>query len=299
MLLMQSFIKFDQDATSVDAYWTATSAQYGWSTTPDAGKLYAFMQAMRLHVLHYLLEGPTKTYKVNDLIRGYDTTLNAKFNTGSLAQGNLYVDGCVTPVLNWWKGPASGHTFTMFTGQGAASQVGAIYQMDDSNSIWLTNQLYSATTPTTYAFKSVPWYNEATGMVQTFAIPGFEAYSNYRFRLPYQSTQAMGPSTANALIDLSSLSWATGYYQPLTKDAYYQMTDTYGNVTQALERATWSDAATPANAMRDMATYQQAISIGQGTGTVSNLASYASNTYDLQSGYALTTNDVRSHFLMT
>jgi len=100
--------------------------------------------------------------------------------------------------------------------------------MDDSNQIWLTNQMYSAVAQ---AFVPVPWYNEANGMVQTFAIPGLEQYSNMGFRLPYQSTQAMGVTTVNAQIDFSSLSWATGYYQPLSYAAYYQMTDTYGNVT--------------------------------------------------------------------
>jgi len=187
------------------------------------------MLAMRQHVLYYLLEGPVKEYTVGDLIQGYTTTFNAKLNTGSLLQGNLYVDASVTPVLPWWQGPASGHTFTMFAGETSApGQVGAIYQMDDTNQIWLTNQMYSAVTQ---AFAPVPWYNEANGMVQTFAVPGLEAYSNFGFRLPYQSTQAMGAATVNALLDLSSLSWATGYYQPYSYDAYYQMKDAYGNVT--------------------------------------------------------------------
>jgi len=77
-----------------------------------------FLQAMRFHVTDYLLGGLVQTYKVSDLVKGYDTTLNAKVNTGSLLQGNLYVDTTVTPILSWFKGPASGHQWTMFTGAG-------------------------------------------------------------------------------------------------------------------------------------------------------------------------------------
>jgi len=74
------------------------------------------MKAMRNHVAYFFLEGITKQYLVKDLIMGYDTKYNMKVNTGSLLQGNLYVDSTVTPILNWFKGPASGHSFTMFTG---------------------------------------------------------------------------------------------------------------------------------------------------------------------------------------
>jgi len=48
-----------------------------------------------------------------------------------------------------------------------------------------------------------------------------------------------------------------------------------------------------------LATYQLPVKIGQGISTYTNWASYSNNTYDLQSGYAMTTTDFRSHFLLT
>ena len=121
-----------------------------------------------MQVSQYFLEGLTKQYTVSDLVMGFDTTFNAKVNTGSLLQGNLYVDTTCTPVVSWWKGPASGHTFTIFTGAAQPNMVGAIYAMDDSSQIFLTNNLYL----NNGTFIPVKWYNEANGMVQTFAIPG-------------------------------------------------------------------------------------------------------------------------------
>lgn len=131
------------------------------------------MCAMRMHVTNFFLEGLTKEYTVSDLVMGFDTTFNTKVNTGSLLQGNLYVDTTVTPVVSWWKGPASGHKFTMFTGgSDDTSMAGAIYAMDGSSQIWLTNMMYVSNG----TFVPVSWYNEANGMIQTFAIPGLEMY---------------------------------------------------------------------------------------------------------------------------
>lgn len=189
MLLMQSFMAYEASGNSTtppsvdnfNQYFVATADQYNI----DTDSLYYFMRAMRMQVSYYFLEGLTKQYLVSDLVMGFDTTFNTKVNTGSLLQGNLYVDTTVTPVISWWKGPASGHTFTVFTGAGQANMAGAIYSMDDSNSIFLTNKLYLSNG----TFIPVKWYNEANGMIQTFAIPNLQTWSNYGFRLPFQSTQ--------------------------------------------------------------------------------------------------------------
>jgi len=91
----------------------------------------------------------------------------------------------------------------------------------------LTNNLYQANGTST----PVKWYNEANGMIQTFAIPSLETYSNYGFRFPYQGTQQMGFSTVNKGIEFSSLSWYTAYYMLTSYDTYYTMKNEDGDVT--------------------------------------------------------------------
>lgn len=84
-----------------------------------------------------------------------------------MLQGNLYVDSVVTPILDYWKGPAANHNFTMFTGQESVSTVGQIYSMDnDSPYIWLTNKMYTST-----GFVNAKWYNEANLIPQFFSVP--------------------------------------------------------------------------------------------------------------------------------
>jgi len=116
MQLMQDFEHYNYEPTSFypSPYFTNTAAQWGISND----NLISFLTAMRFHVSSFLLEGVTKTYKVTDLVKGYETTLISKVNTGSLLQGNLYVDSTVTPIFSFFKGPASGHKYTMFTGLG-------------------------------------------------------------------------------------------------------------------------------------------------------------------------------------
>lgn len=101
---------------------------------------------MRLHVANFLCEGLTKEYKLGDLVLGYTTNLSAKINTGTLERGNLYIDDVVTPILDWWKGPASGHNFTMLTGKDELDRVGSIYNMDGLNEpyVWLKNSLWTS-----------------------------------------------------------------------------------------------------------------------------------------------------------
>lgn len=173
--------------------------------TPE--QLLIVMSMMRDHVTYFLLEGPTKQYTVKNLIMGYDTAYNSKINTGDLLRGNLYVDTTVTPVLSWWKGPVSGHSFTLFTGSGTPSTVGSLYQMDGSNTIWLRNNLYLSNG----TFLPVQWLNEANGP-QYFAIPNLEAYSNLHFRFPYQNTQQMRMTTVSNGLEFSSLTWYAAYY---------------------------------------------------------------------------------------
>ena len=61
-----------------------------------------------------------------------------------MLRGNLYIDDIITPVINWWMGPAADHSYTMFTGQQSPSEVGSIYAVDgDSTFVWQTNSLYT------------------------------------------------------------------------------------------------------------------------------------------------------------
>lgn len=104
--------------------------------------------------------GLTKTRTVNDLLFGFNTDLNSLINTGDLLRGNLYVDSVVTPVCNWWKGPAADNTYTMINGQSDINQAGQIYSMNDNSIIWLANSLYTVnTTNPTGQWLTVDWYN--------------------------------------------------------------------------------------------------------------------------------------------
>ena len=75
-----------------------------------------FCNVVRFHLTNYLLDGLTKEYKISELVKGFTTKLSDKINTGDQMQGNLYIDDVVTPVLNYWKGPTSGRSFTMMQG---------------------------------------------------------------------------------------------------------------------------------------------------------------------------------------
>ena len=78
---------------------------YGW----DTEELFYFMKGMRDHSVNFLLEGLTREYPVSDLVQGCTAPLTTKINTGDVLRGNLYIDDLVTPIINWWQGPASGH----------------------------------------------------------------------------------------------------------------------------------------------------------------------------------------------
>lgn len=101
---------------------------------------------MRFHVANFLFEGTTKRYNGGDLVQGFNSDFNLKINQGNLLQGNLYIDGVTTPIINWWMGPAANHNYTMFTGQQEASEVGSVYAVDgDGTYIWMKNNLYTPT----------------------------------------------------------------------------------------------------------------------------------------------------------
>lgn len=256
--------------------------------------MFFLLQSMRQHMMNFVLGGLTKTYTVSDLIVGTTTTLNQRINTGSLLQGNLYVDDLVTPIIPWWQGPASGHSYTIMTGEGVndpTSKVGSIYWQDGDNYIWLTNNLW-----TEAGWTSVKWFNEANGnSPQYLAIPGYESYTNFGFRLDNQNTQSMNAITVPHGIESTSLSQYLAVVNPLSYDSYYQKVDDFGNVTQQLWSAQYTDQANPGNMYRDMATYQMPVTIGQNLSKYLNWDSYTATTYDLQSGYALENYNFRTH----
>jgi len=107
----------------------------------------------------------------------------------------------------------------------------------------------------------------------------------------------MTDSTLPHGFEASSMSTTAYIYNPLSYSEYYKMTDSFGNVTQTLYSATYTDQANPGNKYRDMATYQLPLTIGQNLTTYLNLDSYSAITYDLQSGYALRQMDFRTHAL--
>lgn len=251
MLLMQDFSMYQKNSSDFmgSSNWHATQT---WYNLDNAG-LFTIMQTLRQHTMNYLLEGLTKEYLVSDLIQGGTTGLNQKINTGDLLRGNLYIDDMVTPIIPFWQGPASGHNFTMLTGEGSTSNVGIIYEMDNSNYIWLTNQMWD---PSTNSFKSVQWVNEANGEYpQFFAAPGYEIYTNFKFRFEQQNTQSMSGITFPHGIESTSLSQYVSVVNPLYYDQYYKKTDADGNVLSSLWSGQFSDQANPGNMFRDVATY--------------------------------------------
>jgi hypothetical protein len=145
---------------------------------------------MRLHTVNFLLEGLTAEYPIRDLIKGWKSTkISDKFNKGDLLRGNLYIDDTITPVLNWWMGPAANHSYTMFTGKEEPTEVGSIYAVDgDSTYIWTRNVLY---TPVSELFLDVKWYNGVNSGPQRLAVEGYENIYNYGYRFSQQNTQAM------------------------------------------------------------------------------------------------------------
>ena len=158
MRLLTDFSAKEKNGTNytMSQYYVDTAAMYNWTES----ELWDFLTAMRQHVTHNLWGGLTKTYTIGDLVQGFKTDLAAKINTGPLSDGNLYVDDTVTPVINWWMGPASDHSYTMMTGgtDNRTNQAGQIYNMDGNENSWiyLRNNLYTSS-----GWVEVPWYNEA------------------------------------------------------------------------------------------------------------------------------------------
>lgn len=113
------------------------------------------------------------------MVTGFTTDFNAKINTGSFLNGNLYVDDVVTPFLNLWMGPTANRRITMFQGEreiGAdetepyenaqfwPQDAAAVREIDnDGANIWLTQQLWTGAD-----FEPVSWYNEKVGMTYLY-----------------------------------------------------------------------------------------------------------------------------------
>lgn len=75
-------------------------------------------------VSEFTFAGLTQTYKVKDLIIGYNSTIAERLNNmepnaiTEPKKGMLVVDPLMTPISNNFNGPTANRVFTLFTGEG-------------------------------------------------------------------------------------------------------------------------------------------------------------------------------------
>jgi len=73
-------------------------------------------------ISEFAFGGLTQTYKVKDLIIGYNSTVTERLNAmepnsnTAPNAGYLVVDPMTTPISNNFNGPTANRVFTLFTG---------------------------------------------------------------------------------------------------------------------------------------------------------------------------------------
>jgi hypothetical protein len=96
-------------------------------------------------VSEFFLGGMLKTYKLRDLITGWESDFSEKLNIeGTELEGNLFVTNKVTPLMIDWLGPSVDRKFTILTGEEDPSLAGTMVKIDEDGAyIWQIHELWT------------------------------------------------------------------------------------------------------------------------------------------------------------
>jgi hypothetical protein len=92
-------------------------------------------------ITEFTFESLTNTYKVKDLITGYNSTIAERINNmepnavSNPNSGFINVDLLMTPISNTFNGPTAKRVFTLFTGEGKDENGTAVVEADTIGSI--------------------------------------------------------------------------------------------------------------------------------------------------------------------
>jgi hypothetical protein len=75
-------------AIDLNGYTEKTAARFKL----DSSAFPSFQKVMKYHTSEWLLDGIIADYTPDDLVIGFDTTIASKINTGTLLNGNIWVD---------------------------------------------------------------------------------------------------------------------------------------------------------------------------------------------------------------